>query len=304
MRTAFIQQLTEEARRNPAVFLVVGDLGFSVVESFAAEFPDRFLNVGVAEQNMTGIAAGLAAEGFHVFTYSIGNFATLRCLEQIRNDVCYHGLSVTVVAVGAGMAYGNLGYSHHCIQDLGAMRGLPNIRILAPADPVETRLAVTSACVRGGPSYLRIGKANETRLHDSEPSFYPVMPLISGRGHTAICGTGAILSEAVVASATLKNRGVECDVVSLVEPTADHQLLQAALAAYNRVYVLEEHVAQGGIGELVAAILPRTVSVHRIAVPASLAHQVGSQQFLRKAAGMDADSIVRRISSDHSNGAG
>jgi transketolase len=300
MRTAFIQQLSDEARRNPAVFLLVGDLGYSVVEGFATEFPDRFLNVGVAEQNMTGIAAGLAAEGFHVFTYSIGNFATLRCLEQIRNDVCYHGLSVTVVAVGAGMAYGNLGYSHHCIQDLGAMRGLPNIRILAPADPIETRLAVTSACLRGGPSYLRVGKANEAYLHKADASFYPVMPLVSSSSDTVICGTGAILSEAVVAAGTLQVRGIKCDVLSLLEPTADRALIREAFAAYSRVYVLEEHVAQGGIGEFLAAILPRKVSVDRIAVPDSLAHQVGSQQYLRKLAGMDSDSIVRRVMRDHS----
>src|ERR1043165_2424780 len=134
MRTAFINELVLLARTNPKIFLVVGDLGFSVVEPFAKEFPDRFLNAGVAEQNMTGVAAGLASEGYHVFTYSIGNFPTLRCLEQIRNDVCYHELPVTVVAVGGGLAYGNLGYSHHAVQDLAVMRSLPRLTILAPAD--------------------------------------------------------------------------------------------------------------------------------------------------------------------------
>src|SRR5947208_16901085 len=116
MRTTFINQLIEEAKKDKNIFLIVGDLGFSVVEPFAKEFPDRFLNAGVAEQNMTGVAAGLASEGYHVFTYSIANFPTFRCLEQIRNDICYHRLPVTVVSVGAGMAYGNLGYSHHAVQ--------------------------------------------------------------------------------------------------------------------------------------------------------------------------------------------
>src|SRR5690242_12509930 len=127
MRTRFINQLADLARTHPNLFLLVADLGFSVVESFASEFPDRFMNVGVAEQNMTGIAAGLASEGFHVFTYSIANFPTLRCLEQIRNDVCYHRFPVTIVAVGAGLAYGNLGYSHHAVQDIGIMRSLPEL---------------------------------------------------------------------------------------------------------------------------------------------------------------------------------
>src|SRR6187431_2921481 len=118
MRNAFIEELSTLAEANDNIVLVVGDLGYSVVEPFAQRFPDRFLNAGVAEQNMTGLAAGLASEGYHVFTYSIANFPTLRCLEQIRNDVCYHVLPVTVVAVGAGLAYGNLGYSHHAVQDI------------------------------------------------------------------------------------------------------------------------------------------------------------------------------------------
>src|ERR1700712_4450462 len=118
MRTAFIDQLTEEAKKNDKVFLLVGDLGYSVIEEFAELFPDRFLNVGIAEQNMTGIAAGLAMEGYTVFTYSIGNFPTLRCMEQIRYDVCYHNLNVKIVAVGGGYAYASLGPSHHATEEL------------------------------------------------------------------------------------------------------------------------------------------------------------------------------------------
>ena len=139
MRTAFIQELIVQARIHPDIFLVVGDLGYSVIEPFAAEFPDRYLNAGVAEQNMTGVAAGLASEGWHVFTYSIANFPTLRCFEQIRNDIAYHKLPVTVVAVGAGLAYGSLGYSHHAVQDIAVMRTLPELTLLSPADPGETR---------------------------------------------------------------------------------------------------------------------------------------------------------------------
>lgn len=137
MRTAFINELIQQARAKPDIFLVVGDLGFSVVEPFAEEFPDRFLNAGVAEQNMTGLAAGLASEGYHAFTYSIANFPTFRCLEQIRNDVAYHRLPVTVVSVGAGFSYGNLGYSHHAVQDIGILRTLPEMTIMSPADPVK-----------------------------------------------------------------------------------------------------------------------------------------------------------------------
>ena len=135
MRTAFIEQLIKEAESNKKIFLLVGDLGYSVVEPFAEKYPDRFLNVGIAEQNMTGVAAGLAMEGYNVFTYSIGNFPTLRCMEQIRYDVCYHNLSVKIVAVGAGYAYGSLGASHHTTEDVAMMRSIPNMEIISPCDP-------------------------------------------------------------------------------------------------------------------------------------------------------------------------
>ena len=139
MRNTFIKKLTELAKNNQNIFLLVADIGFGVVEEFESKFPNRFLNVGVAEQNMTGIAAGLAAEGYHVFTYSIANFPTFRCAEQIRNDIDYHNLPVTVVSVGGGVAYGNLGYSHHAVQDYGLMRMMPNFTLAAPGDPNEVQ---------------------------------------------------------------------------------------------------------------------------------------------------------------------
>ena len=144
MRTAFIDTLCELAERDPRIWLLTADLGYSVLERFAARFPHRYINVGVAEQNLTGIAAGLARCGKIVFTYSIANFPTLRCLEQIRNDVCYHQANVKIVAVGGGFAYGTLGYTHHGLEDLGIMRTLPHMTVIAPGDPTETRLATSA----------------------------------------------------------------------------------------------------------------------------------------------------------------
>ena len=152
MRNAFIQELVTLARQHPQIALIVGDLGYSVVEPFADEFPDRFINAGVAEQNMTGLAAGMASEGYHVFTYSIANFPTFRCAEQIRNDVAYHKLPVTVVSVGGGLAYGALGYSHHAVQDYALMRTLPNMLIAAPGDPMEVRSCMRYLAEHPGPS--------------------------------------------------------------------------------------------------------------------------------------------------------
>ena len=143
MRTAFITQLQEEARKNDKIFLLVGDLGYHVVEPFAEEFPDRFLNVGIAEQNMAGVAAGLAMTGYNVYIYSIGNFPTLRCLEQIRNDIAYHEANVKIVSVGAGYAYGSLGATHQATEDIGVIRTIPNIVVATPGDPVEARAIAT-----------------------------------------------------------------------------------------------------------------------------------------------------------------
>src|SRR5438046_10077781 len=148
MRTSFIETLVQVAERDPRLWLLTVDLGYSVLEKFSTKFPDRYLNAGVAEQNMVGVAAGLAMTGKVVFVYSIANFPTLRCLEQVRNDVCYHNLSVKIVAVGGGVVYGPLGYTHHAVEDLAIMRTLPNITVVAPGDPVEVRLATRALAAR------------------------------------------------------------------------------------------------------------------------------------------------------------
>ncbi len=161
MRNTFIKELIERAEHNKRIVLVVGDLGFGVVEEFAQRYPTRFFNAGVAEQNMMGLCAGIASEGYHVFAYSIANFPTFRCAEQLRNDVDYHKLPVTIVAVGGGLAYGNLGYSHHAVQDFALMRILPNMLISAPGDPQETISCLDYLLANPQPSYLRLGKSGE-----------------------------------------------------------------------------------------------------------------------------------------------
>ncbi|PYM76947.1 MAG: transketolase, partial [Candidatus Rokuibacteriota bacterium] len=165
MRAAFFKTLLDLAERDERIHLVVGDLGFGVVEPFARRFPDRFLNAGVAEQNMTGVAAGLALCGKVVFTYSIGNFSTIRCLEQIRNDICYHRADVKIVSVGGGFAYGPLGMTHHALEDLAIMRVLPGMTVVAPGDPFEVEQATRAIVGQPGPCYLRLGRAGEPRIH-------------------------------------------------------------------------------------------------------------------------------------------
>lgn len=297
MRTAFIQRLIEVARENPRLFLAVGELGYSVIEPFAEEFPDRFLNAGVAEQNMTGLAAGLASEGYHVFTYSIGNFPTLRCLEQIRNDVCYHNLPVTVVAVGAGMAYGNQGYSHHCVQDLACLRGMPNMTVLSPADPHETRACMDWLSKNPGPSYLRLGKAGEAEVHDGEVSFERPVIVADRQATVAIVGTGAVTAEANRAGDILADRGTPCDVLSCVRIAPVGKEYFEFFDRYKTVFAVEEHVEPGGLGEMLRANLSRHIGVLCRSIPDRLASTVGTQQTLRQLAGLDAKSLAEWVGS-------
>ena len=173
MRKIFIDELILAAKKNKKIILIVNDLGYSVVEKFAKMFPKQFYNAGVAEQNMMGIAAGMALEGHHVFVYSIGNFPTFRCAEQIRNDVDYHNLPVTVVNVGAGVSYGNLGYTHHSLQDYALMRVFPNMLIASPGDGMEIRACMKYIIKNPQPSYLRLAKAKNISLHKKIPKLKP-----------------------------------------------------------------------------------------------------------------------------------
>jgi transketolase len=216
MRTAFVESLFELAEQDSRIVLLVGDLGFGVVTPFMERLPRQFVNAGVAEQNMTGMAAGMALSGKIVFTYSIANFPVLRCLEQVRNDVCYHCANVRITAVGGGMAYGSLGPSHHATEDIAVMRTLPNMLVVAPGDPVETRLAVRALVGYNGPAYLRLGRDKEPIVHKQVPAFIlgKAITVRDGRDITLI-STGSMLHNAVTAAAILAEQGLQVRVLSM-----------------------------------------------------------------------------------------
>ncbi len=251
MRNAFIDELCKHAARNSDVVLVVGDLGYSVVEPFAERFPDRFFNAGVAEQNMMGLAAGMASEGCHVFVYSIANFPTFRCAEQFRNDVDHHGLAVTVVAVGGGLAYGNLGYSHHAVQDFGLMRLFPQTLIAAPGDPLETRACVSYLIDNPQPSYLRLGKAGEPCFHDAPPEVAPglwVPVRMDGPASHAHLTTGTMLAEAVRHQENAVG-SAPASLYSMPLWGAAHKAIQAEpLSRFASVETWEDHYLDAGFG--------------------------------------------------------
>lgn len=253
MRNAFIEELVDLATANNNIALIVGDLGYSVVEPFADRFPDRFINAGVAEQNMTGLAAGMASEGYHVFTYSIANFPTFRCAEQIRNDVDYHKLPVTVVAVGGGLAYGALGYSHHAVQDYALMRSFPNMLIAAPGDPMEVRACMRYLVAHPQPSYLRLGKAGEPNFHNFVPEVQPgrwlkvVASEQRASGKRVLLSTGATLGIAMDWRNAPKYQ--QHSVYSLPLWSMASKADQIAVSKkFDEIITLEDHLVDGGFG--------------------------------------------------------
>lgn len=300
MRTRFFTELVAAAVADPDIVLVTADIGFGAVDEFVARCPAQFVNAGVAEQNMTGLAAGIALGGARVFTYSIANFPTLRCLEQIRNDVAYHHADVTVVAVGGGLAYGALGMSHHATEDLAIMRSIPGVAVAAPGDPVETSAVMADLIATGGPAYLRLGKAGEPDVHP--------LPLRLARGESvalrtggdlAIFSTGAILEAVVEAADSLARAGVRADVRSFpwLDPL-DILAVHDAARRYSTIVTVEEHSITGGLGSAVAEILaelPGSAPLIRIALPARFSSLVGDQDYLRRAHGLDPAAISARV---------
>lgn len=297
MRNTFVETLCEIAAEDPRVWLVCGDLGFSVLEVFAEKYPDRYLNAGVAEQNMTGLAAGLATCGKIVFTYSIANFPVMRCLEQIRNDVCYHNLNVRVVAVGGGLAYGTQGYTHHGVEDLAVTRVLPNMTVVAPADPIETRLATRALVNHSGPCYLRLGKANEPKVHTTVPDFQigRAIEVRAGSDVTLIT-TGGILETTLHAAEKLYADGISARVLSMhtVQPLDVESVLRAARET-KCILTVEEH----GVGGLSAAVAEELALSGAVCVfrPLHLRREpftnAGSQSSLRAAAGLSPEAIAQ-----------
>jgi len=301
MRTAFIKTLFQMAQQDERIVLLVGDLGFGVVTPFMEKLPLQFVNIGVAEQNMTGIAAGMAMSGKIVFTYSIANFPVMRCLEQIRNDVCYHNVNVRVVSVGGGMAYGSLGPSHHATEDIAVMRALPNMLVVCPGDPLEADLATRALIEHEGPAYLRLGRSGEPSVYSAPPAFSlgKAIEVKPGRDITFV-STGGMLPHALTAARQLQEKGLDVGVWSMhtVKPLDEESVLRAAKSTLG-IFTLEDHSIIGGLGSAVAEVLLEAGVTPRVFRRLGLAGQfssvVGDQEYLHHYYGLDAEGIVRTV---------
>lgn len=299
MRTVFNKTLLEIAKKNPNIYMILADIGYGEIEEFANTFPDRYFNVGVAEQNMTGVACGVALEGNTAVTYSIANFPTLRCLEQIRNDVCYHKVDVKIVIIGGGLAYGALGVSHQSTEDIAIMRSLPDMIVLAPADKKEAEAATYATFEHRGPVYYRCGYKNEPDIHKGPIDFRigKAIEVKSGSQVTLI-GTGTITYNALKAAEILEKKGISTRLLSMhtVKPIDDEAILKAAEET-GAIVTVEEHNILGGLGSAVAEVLCDNgvgVPFQRIALPDTYVHEVGSHDWLLEQYGFTSEAIAKK----------
>lgn len=297
MRNIFVKTLCEMAENDKDIILITGDLGFGVLDKYWDKYPDRFINAGIAEQNMTSVAAGMALEGKKVYTYSIANFPTLRCLEQIRNDAAYHNANLKVVSIGAGFAYGGAGMSHHATEDLAIMRALPNVTVFSPGDPIETIEVTKAANEINGTCYIRLGKGGEKNIHTKIDNFQigKALKILEGN-EICIFATGAILSEANKAAINLNSKGISTSLYSFptIKPI-DKEIIKECAKNHKCIISVEEHNVVGGFGSAIAEVLCEIEGKHaflrKIGLQDMYSSVVGSQNYLRDYYGICSNKI-------------
>lgn len=284
MRTAFVNEITKLAQKDKNVWLVTGDLGFTVFEDFKTKFPDQFLNTGVAEQNLVSIAAGLAMTGKKVFVYSITTFISMRPFEQIRNDICYQNLPVCLIGGGSSFSYSTFGCTHFPLEDVGIMRTLPNLAIVVPGDPIEVSALINDAYKRKGPTYIRLAKRGELVVHkqNTKISLGQAIRLTNGKD-VSILASGRQLPNAMAAHLILKKEGIDSRILSFhtVKPIDKKAIIKSAKETKG-VVTVEEHFLNNGFGTAVAEVLSDnrlSAPLIRIGVPDEFPSGVGSQEY-------------------------
>jgi transketolase len=300
MRNTVIDCLIEQARIDERIFLVNPDVGFSVLEKFRDEFPDRYLNVGIAEQNAIGVAAGLALSGKMPYVYSMIPFVTMRCFEQVRLEVAYMKTNVRLIGLGAGLTYGPQGATHHAIEDIAIMRALPNMTVCCPGDPIEARELLKQSFCYDGPIYFRLGKNNEPVIHSqgTKIEIGKAIEVTSG-DDLALITTSNMLEQGKKWVDEWAKEGRSATLLSMptIKPF-DEQAVRGIIERGMPIITLEEHNIHGGLGSAVAEVIAESgkgVRFKRIAIPDVYSHYVGSQKFLREKFGLgsfDAGSFV------------
>lgn len=306
MRTAFVNKLMELASKDERIVLITGDMGFPMFDEFKKLYPDRYYNMGIAEQNMIGVAAGLAMRGKKPYVYSIIPFLIMRSYEQVRVDICYHNLDIKLIGSGGGVAYGPAGATHHAIEDLSLMRGLPNMDVISPGDPYEAKNALQKSYENNNPTYIRLSKNNEPMLHSNlkDENFKIGKSICMKEGkNIAILTTGNILEQAQNISNKLENMKINNALYSFhtIKPIDKERLLEIYMN-FKYIVVLEEHTIHGGLyssimeeygkGDLNSYTTEKILS---ISINDVFSHHVGSQENLRKFFAIDEESVISKI---------
>ncbi len=300
MRTVIIDGIYNLMKQNKNVYFLTGDLGFTVVEKIEKDFPKQFINMGVAEQNMMGVAAGLALSGKKVFIYSIIPFVTMRCFEQVRNDICYHNLDVTILGVGAGLSYGILSSTHFALEDIAIFRPLPNMSIFSPADETEAKMGMDFVKNYRRPFYFRIGKKQEPIVFEKPYKFTFGKAHVMEEGKDiVIIATGSILHEVVQAVPLLKKKGIHSTLIDIhtIKPLDEETIIKYSKGK-KIVVTVEEHCITGGLGSAVSEVMAEHSNLpklKRIGTSDEFIKITGSQQFIREHVGLTSARIADTI---------
>ena len=284
MRRLLIKQLIK-LNKNRKIYLIINDLGFSVIEPFKDKFPNRIFNAGVSEQNMMGMAAGIASEKCNVFVYSIANFSTFRCAEQIRNDIDYHKLPVTIISVGSGVGYGNLGYTHHALQDYSLMRSFPNMLILSPGNNNELVSILNYIKKNPQPSYLRLDKNEHKDIASKKIIVSPgkIVKLINGNQKKIILTTGSVQD---MAKNILLKRFKDYSLYSMpIWGMKTKNITKNIIKKFDEIITIEDHFYDGGFGSWIKECLNNTNIKNKIKskyINSSVINEVGSKEYLLK----------------------
>lgn len=302
MRTTFIETLTEMAREDDKIMCVIGDTGFSVFEAFEKEFKDRFVNVGIAEQNFVSFGAGLAAMGMKPYIYNVVSFMTLRSFEQIELDICYQDNPVVLVGVGGGHAYATAGPTHHSYFDIAMMRMLPNMTVVCPADPVEMKAVMLASKEYPHPLYIRIGRSVDPIVHKEPISFQIGKAILMQEGTDGVLfATGTVVKDALKACELLKEQGISIALYSMatIKPI-DESCIIECMQRYSYIFTMEEHSVNGGLGSAIGDIIlqqEKTIHFHKFGFPDMFAPVTGTREYLNELYGLDEKSVAEKIQS-------
>ncbi len=305
MRSTFIKTLSEMARQDERIMCVIGDTGFSVFEEFEKEFGNRFVNVGIAEQNFVSFGAGLAAMGMKPYLYNVVSFMTLRATEQIMLDVCYQENPVVLVGVGGGFAYATAGPTHHALQDIAIMSSLPNMTVVCPGDPVEMKAVMLESQEYHKPLYIRIGRSVDAVIHNKPVDFKIGKAIQMGAGEDAVIfTTGVMLGQAVKVREWLLHNGISTALYSMptVKPI-DREVIIQCVKEKKAIYTIEEHSVIGGLGDAVARVLIEymgkdLIKFHKFGIEDAFAPFTGTREFLDDYFGLNVEKMVKRIQED------